>query len=196
MRVERWGIYETELKGPRTGNPFTDVELSATFRCMSEDEDTSVTVPGFYDGNGVYKVRFMPRAVGEWSFSTVSNSAELDDRSGSFECTAPSADNHGPVRVRNTFHFAYTDGTPYHPFGTTCYAWAHQSRDLQEQTLKTLSASPFNKIRFCVFPKSYVYNRNEPEFFAFQKGESGQFDFNQPNPTFWRPFEKRSRGPG
>jgi hypothetical protein len=29
--VEQWGIAEVELKGPRTGNPFLDVSLSADF---------------------------------------------------------------------------------------------------------------------------------------------------------------------
>lgn len=56
----------------------------------------------------------------------------------------------------NTFYLRYEDGTPYHQFGTTCYAWVHQTRELQELTLQTLAASPFNKIRFCVFPKSYT----------------------------------------
>jgi hypothetical protein len=67
----------------------------------------------------------------------------------------------------------------------------HQTRELQEQTLKTLAASPFNKIRFCVFPKSYEYNKNEPERFAFQKRADGKFDFSRPDPAFWRHFEQR-----
>ena len=80
---------------------------------------------------------------------------------------------------------------PITSIGTTCYAWAHQTRELQEQTLNTLAASPFNKIRFCVFPKSYIYNQNEPELFAFQKRADGKFDFGRPDPAFWRHFEQR-----
>ena len=82
-----------------------------------------------------------------------------------------------------TFYLRYADGSPYHQFGTTCYAWVHQPHELQEQTLKTLAASPFNKLRFCVFPKSYyIANKNEPELFAFQKGADGKFDFSRPDP--------------
>ena len=66
--------------------------------------------------------------------------AELDGKTGTFTATKPSAGNHGPVRVRNTFHFAYADGTPYFPVGTTCYAWTHQGDELEEQTLATLKA--------------------------------------------------------
>jgi len=85
----------------------------------------------------------------------------------------------------------YSDGTPYHQFGTTCYAWVHQPRGLQEQTLQTLATSSFNKVRFCVFPKAYTYNQNEPERFAFTKGTDGKFDFTRPDPEFWRRFEQR-----
>jgi hypothetical protein len=36
----------------------------------------------------------------------------------------------------------------------------HQSEELQRQTLETLRTAPFNKIRMCVFPKSYEYNHS------------------------------------
>ena len=126
------------------------------------------------------------------SYETRSNRPELDGKTGSFTVGPPSADNHGPVQVFQTFYLRYADGSPYHQFGTTCYAWVHQPRELQEQTLKTLAASPFNKIRFCVFPKSYyIANKNEPELFAFQKRADGKFDFSRPDPEFWRHFERR-----
>ena len=75
--------------------------------------------------------------------------------------------NHGPVRVANTYHFAYADGTPYKQIGTTCYVWTHQGDELEEQTLATLGNAPFNKMRMCVFPKHYAFNENEPERYPF-----------------------------
>ena len=178
--VQKWHVWEASLSGPRDGNPYLDVRLSFTFR---QDGGECIKVPGFYDGEGVYRVRFSPPAQGAWRYETQSNRPELNGKRGSFTAELPSGDNHGPVQVFQTYYLRYADGTPYHQFGTTCYAWVHQPRELQEQTLKTLAASPFNKIRFCVFPKSYEYNRNEPELFAFQKGADGQFDFNRPDPA-------------
>lgn len=64
--------------------------------------------------------------------------------------------------VANTYHFAYDDGKEYYPCGTTCYVWELQSKETQEKTYESLASSPFNKIRFCVFPKHYVYNLKEP----------------------------------
>jgi uncharacterized protein len=186
LAVERWGVFELGLRGAASGNPSLDVQWSATF---SQGEQR-VTVPGFYDGEGVYKVRFSPPAQGSWKYETRSDSPDLNGKSGSFYVEQPTENNHGPVEIFQKFYLRYADGSPYHQFGTTCYAWVHQTRELQEQTLKTLAESPFNKIRFCIFPKSYVYNRNEPEFFAFQKGANGKFDFSRPDPAFWRHFEQ------
>jgi hypothetical protein len=67
----------------------------------------------------------------------------------------------------NTTHFAYEDGTPYIPVGTTCYVWNLQGDALEEQTLKTLDQAPFNKMRMCVFPKRYSFNMNEPPTYPF-----------------------------
>ena len=125
--VEKWGIFEVSLQGPSDGNPFVDVELSAVFR----QGETAVTVSGFYDGAGTYRVRFMPPQTGAWRYETRSNRPELSGRSGTLTATAPAAGNHGPVRVANQYHFAYADGTPFRQIGTTCYAWTHQGDELE-----------------------------------------------------------------
>ncbi|HEY4051617.1 MAG TPA: DUF5060 domain-containing protein [Acidobacteriaceae bacterium] len=163
--VERWEYYEIVLRGPAEGNPFVDVSLSATFKLKNR----SVTVGGFYDGEAIYKVRFMPDDLGSWTYTTASNKPELDAKTGVFLCTSPGDRNHGPVSVRDSYHFGYADGTPYVECGTTCYAWAFQAEETQRQTLQTLSASPFNKLRMCIFPKWYQHNRSEPPMYPFPR---------------------------
>ncbi len=185
--VERWGIFELSLKGPRDGNPFVDVTLSARF----SQGDRIFEPSGFYDGDGVYRVRFMPDAVGEWTYVTQSNVPDLNGRRGRFDCVAPSPGNHGPVRVADTFRLAYADGTPHFSVGTTCYAWAHQGEALEEQTLATLRQAPFNKMRMCVFPKDYVYNKNEPPLYPYEGKPLKDWDYSRFNPAFFQRFEKR-----
>src|SRR5438309_2127801 len=81
---------------------------------------------------------------------------KISGRTGEFTCVQASANNHGPVSAVNTFHFAYADGTPFVPISTTLYGWVNQRSDeLQEQTLATLKASPFNRIRMMVLPIRY-----------------------------------------
>jgi hypothetical protein len=180
-----YGIFELTLSGPADGNPFAEVTLAAEF---SLDRRT-VKVTGFYDGDGRYRIRFMPGTPGLWSYRTASNRRELNGAAGSFEATA--AVSHGPVRVGNVHHFAHADGTPYFPFGTTCYAWIHQSEELQRETLASLKNSPFNKVRMCVFPKHYEYNHNEPELYPFERLVDGVNYFARPNPKFFQHLERR-----
>ena len=185
--VEKWKIFEYEMKGPADGNPFVDVKLEAVF----QSNGRKVRTFGFYDGEGVYKVRFMPDETGEWAFEIRSNADVMDGLTGTFECIPASAENHGPVRVKNRYHFAYEDGVPYIPVGTTCYAWTHQGDKLEEKTLETLKKSPFNKIRMCVFPKHYDYNHNEPVYYPFEGTPPTGWNFERFNPAFFRHLEMR-----
>lgn len=185
--LEQWDTLEIELRGPREGNPFLDVELSATFENDGEEQ----TVRGFYDGDGVYRVRFMPNKQGTWRYTTHSKTSELDRQAGEFEVVAPTGSNHGPIGVHNTFHFAYADGTPYRQLGTTCYAWIHQGDELEQQTLETLADAPFNKLRMCVFPKRYRWNQNEPKLYPFAGTPPVQWDYSRFNPKFFRHLEQR-----
>jgi hypothetical protein len=184
--VERWGVFELALNGPSGGNPFVEVELVVRF----QHRNRVVEVDGFYDGDGVYRVRLMPDTVGEWCYETSSSAAELEGAAGTFTCKEPGVGNYGPVRVSDTYHFSYANGVRYYQIGTTCYAWAHQGDELEEQTLASLAEAPFNKMRMCVFPKDYVFNRNEPVYYPFQRA-GDDWDFTRFNPEFFRHFEER-----
>lgn len=204
-RVEQWGIFELALQGSAQGNPYLEGAFTAQFTFKHR----SIEVDGFYDGAGVYRVRFMPDSQGDWHYRTSSNQEALHGVEGSFACVEPAQGNHGPVRVAGTYHFAYADGTPYKQIGTTCYAWTHQGAELEEQTLATLREAPFNKLRMCVFPKHYLYNENEPEFYPFpclSRGSSAwdfermwrgelpegwSFDFSRFEPAFFQHLERR-----
>jgi len=190
--IAKWDIFEAMFEGPSSGNPFISVELEAFFSQKSR----SVRVPGFYDGDGVYRIRFMPDNEGEWQFTTRSSAAELDGRTGAFTAGPPRPPVHGPVQVANKFHFAHVDGTPFLPFGTTCYAWTHQPLALQVQTLATLKEARFNKMRMGVFPKDYPFNINEPLHDIYERDAEGELDFDRPNPESFRHFENQVKALG
>ena len=157
-----------------------ECNISAEFTCGEEKK----VVRGFYDGEGVYKIRFLPRKPGEytWKVSGIVNAE------GHEYCDPADEAHHGMVKAVDT-HFEFEDGTRFIPFGTTVYALAHQEDALVEETLKTLGAAPFNKIRMCVFPKDYLYNKNEPPCYAFEKKADGAFDASRPCIQFWLRFE-------
>ena len=212
LTVEQWDVFEVAFDGPAAGNPFLEVELAATFY----SDKFAIETVGFYDGDGVYRVRFMPPSLGNWRYRTTSNTIVLDGQEGEFSALAPSAHNHGPVQVAEKFHFAYLDGTPFRPFGTTCYAWAHQGEEEERRTLQSLREAPFNKLRMCVFPKHYKWNENEPEHYPFPLLANGSstfeqnfggygapperstwaFDFERFNPLFFQHCEARVKDLG
>ncbi len=185
--VERWGVFELLLQGPVRIDSYEDLDLKADFALNGR----KVIVSGFYDGEDRYIIRFMPDQIGTWQFATRSDIPELNGFSGEFSCTKAGSNNHGPVRVRDTFHFQYEDGQSYFPFGTTAYAWTHQGDELEKATLATLATAPFNKMRMCIFPKHYDYNHNEPELFPYQGSLEAGWNFAEFNPAYFRHLEQR-----
>jgi hypothetical protein len=186
--IQQWSRFVWSLSGPGTGNPFVDVELTAEW---THESGATLHVQGYYDGDGVYRVAFMPTLVGRWTCSTRSSAAELHAKSTSIDAVGATGTNHGPVRVRDTFHFSYADGTIFRPVGTTCYAWTHQESLLEELTLATLERSPFNKVRMCVFPKNYAFNDVEPPRYPFEGTPPKSWDTSRFNPAFFQHLERR-----
>lgn len=187
VEIQQWDVFEIELKGPTEGNPYMDVKLEAVFSSGNE----SISVPGFYDGEGVYRIRFSPNNPGEWRWETKSNTEELSGKKGSFQCITALDNIHGPLKVVNTYYLEYADGNPFYSIGTTAYQWTSVKQGIQEKTLETLANAPFNKIRMCVFPKSYIYgNQTEPWEYPFYR-ENEKNDFTQPNYKFFQNFDLR-----
>jgi hypothetical protein len=187
QNCEKWKVFEIKYDGPSSGNPFMEISFSAIFT----NGKVNYTISGFYDGGGIYKVRFMPSSEGKWNYITLSNARILNGKKGRFNCFPPSKGNHGPVIVKDTLYFAYSDGTPHYSFGTTCYAWVHQSDSLANLTLKTLSKGYFNKLRMCIFPKDYDWNKSEPLLYPFEGKPLTEWDFTRFNPVYFRNIENR-----
>lgn len=172
-------MFELVFQGEKPDGSETLADIKAVFT----NGNSSQSVKGFYDGNGTYKVRFLPREAGVYSWK-VTGAVEAE---GQEECTAST--QHGMVHTQGC-HFVYENGDSYIPFGTTVYALIHQDDALEKETLQTLQTSSFNKIRFCVFSKSYEFNENEHREFAFCKDAEGNWDVDHPNYKFWNHLEE------
>jgi hypothetical protein len=189
--IQQWDRYEfsQQVDAP-VANPFTDVRLAATVTGAGLVRE----VEGFYDGEGVFRLRFLGEAPGEYVFVTRSNLPALHGLTGEFTVTAPAEGVHGPVLAAGT-RFRYADGAPAFIMGTTAYVWHHRPADVRAQTLDSLTRYGFNKIRMLVFPKHYTGGFNgvdisyEPPHYPFE-GEPKAFDFRRPNPEFFRHLER------
>lgn len=185
--MRQYETFELVIQGEKSGA----ADVSATFSCG----DREWVVKGFGDGEGRYVVRFLPEVAGEytWKISGIKD-CETGEYEGRAICepVSPSASDkqgHGIVRA-DGLHFRYADGTWFKPFGTTVYALIHQEDELVETTMETLRNAPFNKVRFCIFPKHYDYNHNDPKYYPFEKTD-GKWDVNKPCYEYWHALERR-----
>ena len=158
--VEKWGIFEASFAGPSDGNPFPTSPSTPSFATRRRE----VRVPGFYDGDGTYRVRFMPDTEGDWSLRdplerrrrSTARPARFDGRprrrpATTARCASATASISPTPTARRTSRSA----RPATPGRTSRSA-------MQAETLETLTRTRFNKIRMGVFPKDYPYNNNEP----------------------------------
>ena len=88
-QVERWGMLEVSCQGPAEGNPFVDHHIQGVFT----GEKETVKTDGFYDGDGVYKVRFMPSFEGSYRFTI---SADFLEKRGDRKLCEPSCGGRKP----------------------------------------------------------------------------------------------------
>ena len=198
---------------PELLNPYL-LNIDTTFHHAATN--TKSLVHGFYDGSGLFKTRFSPPHQGMWTFSTTSTSLPaLHAHSGHIQVTG--ALSRGCPRASpGNVGFAYPNGGKYSPIGTTCYAWLHQNAlgasgkdpdEFEATTLRSLKASPFNKLRMTGFPKYYPFTHQEPRYYPFQGqytptngschppdytdcGRS-EWDFTRFNLSFWQHFDQR-----
>lgn len=116
------GPYNGSLGTP---NPFTDVQLTAQ---VTAPGGRKITVDGFFDGDGaggqsgdVFKVRVFADELGTWSWTTQSNAAGLNGKSGTFTVSGTLAGAFGkgpivtdPARPR---YFKFRQGSPVYLVG-------------------------------------------------------------------------------
>lgn len=129
MEVHVWELVELTLKGEtRITNPYMDVDLWIDL----DGPGFSKRIYGFWDGDTVYRIRFVATCEGEWRWLSKSNQDDpgLNGKSGSFTALAWTEQEKlaNPCRrgfIRNTANkraFKYADGTPYYLLADTWWA--------------------------------------------------------------------------
>lgn len=186
MEIHQYDMFEMHLSSSYTGNPFKiDVEV----KVQSPDEKITY-IHGFYNGNNRFTFRYMPELLGEYTYITRSKVLSLNNVQGVFNFIPARKNNHGKVIVKDKYWFEHLDGTNYFEAGTTCYAWIHQSEDMQNKTIKTLSKRYFNKIRMCIFRKWYEFNHQQPLRYPFVGNIDDGFDYESFNIDFFNHLDE------
>jgi CubicO group peptidase (beta-lactamase class C family) len=84
--IGQWDRFEACAKNPTSyRDPYRDVTLNVTYQ---SPDGQKTQFWGFYDGDGTWKIRFMPDQMGTWKYDAVFSDGS-GQISGTFEC-APS----------------------------------------------------------------------------------------------------------
>lgn len=97
------------------------------------------TVRGFWDGGTVWKVRFMPDELGNWTYESTSSDQSntgLHHVTGAFECIVNDSEldlyQKGPIiHQKGSYHLSHLDGSPF--FWTAGTAWNGALKSTDEE---------------------------------------------------------------
>lgn len=204
----QWDVVEipfTATKAP--AEPF-----SITFGGVFQGPDgQTVTVPGFYDGDCHFFIRFSPPSVGKWTFTTYASLPSLVNYQGVVTCSEQiDPKRHGPIIIHpdNPQKFAYADGTPYFLMAFECDWLFALDCDNAEDIPKTrqlvdlIAAQGFNHVVMNVFAYDVPWQKDPnlmpeheygaPALYPFG-GSNAEPDFSELNVAFFQYLDRIMR---
>ena len=203
ISASRWTPVDIILLAePDEKSPF-DIELQAVF---SNNNDKMI-VPGFWDGENRFVIRFAPPAEGDWSYKTSSSLPAINGVEGTVKTGPPPSGQRGPIVLDQSDprRFAYAAGSRYFPLAYEI-DWlfaldAENPDDIPKtrQLIDYVSRNGFNQVIMNIFaydvrwprdpnlPKRYDYGK--PRVFPFG-GDNTQPDFSTLNIEYFRRFDR------
>ncbi|MBN2413451.1 DUF4038 domain-containing protein [candidate division KSB1 bacterium] len=205
LQCPQWDVLDIEfIVREIPADPF-ETAFSAVFR---GPQNSVLKIPGFFNGDKYFLLRFSPPQPGLWTFETSSSLPALAGKRGSVECTPQTnPDRHGPVIINkdNPQHFYYRDGTPYFLLAFEA-DWLF-ALDLGNKTgipktitlVDQVADAGFNQVILNVYAHDVSWEKDKslkPEFdFGSPKtfpfgGSNDQPDFTTLNTDFFKHFDR------
>ncbi len=142
VKARTWIANEITLKSTKTyQDPFNDVDVDL----ILTNGNVTYTIPGFWDGGTVFRVRFVCTSAGEWTYTTkctdVTNKG-LHEQTGTITCTDYKGSleiyKRGFIKIeKDARHFSYADGTPFFYLGDTHWGLGRETLAMVKETVKT-----------------------------------------------------------
>lgn len=141
--LKTWDVFEiTLVSKSASSNPYLEIVpdktpfLTARFTGTDgKAKGQSITIPGFWDGERTWKIRFAPHLSGTWKYETVSADKKMNGKKGQLIVAGRTEEElkanpagRGFVTVnhkeaRKGRYFTYSDGTPFLWIGDTWWDW-------------------------------------------------------------------------
>jgi len=217
-RVQKFEPFEaTMVSSAKHENPYTDVLLEADIKTP---DGKRIKIPGYWDGNGTWRIRFTPTRVGTWSWRTRSNDPELHSQEGEIECVAETQSRGGffLVDASSAYRRHFIQSERARTLPTVIADAVHYNKwernkvlpaislvtletTLQSEATEALEYSAFQKrmdnLALAGFNRTYGGYIIDPDDFekGVQSNEGGKpfldNNLDQLNPAYFRAMDKR-----
>lgn len=204
--IPKWEVIDVVIETKtRLKNPFV-ADFGATFL---HENGTIQKVPGFYNGNNQWVLRFSNSLQGTWKFTTYGEDKKLRNKKGTIIVNPPKKGKHGAVTIKkNDKKFSYEDGSPYFLLAFECdwlYALDyHNNKSIPktEHLLNLIQENGFNQVVMNVFSYDVRWKKDkelakhpEHEFGAPKDifpflGNNENPDFSSLNVDFFKKFDR------
>ncbi len=195
--ILRYSTHDFSFQAAVPGNPF-EVSIAGHFQGPGGER---LTIPGFYDGNNTWKIRFSPTAEGKWSLRTESSLAGLNGKTdASIVCAANPHPQmrKGGLRVdpANPYHFIREDGSRYFLLGYEAdWLWGVGSR--MNILIDQMAARGFNHVMVNTYGydtswspgKKHEWDFGPPDSFPWE-GTNEKPDHSRLNPKFFQHYDQ------
>ena len=181
-----------------------DVSIGAVFTSPNQQR---ITVPGFFNGNDEFVIRFSVNELGEWTYKTFSSNSEMAGIEGVINISPNSNEKiHGAVTIHpdQPQRFIYEDGKPYFAVSFELdwlFALDYDDTSAIPKTVQIIddvASNGFNQVVMNVFaydvnwkidsdvPEYYLY---KPNYSVFM-GDNQNPDFGELNIRFFKHFDR------
>lgn len=167
-------------------NPYTELTAEAT---LTLPDNTTRTIPLFWNGGSDWILRISPDAPGTWSWSVSSSDPGLDGQSGSIDVAASDAPGGLTLLEADPHHFARQNGDPFYFIGDT--AWSLVTDDVEEQHDRAAAhamidkrvSQGYNVVHVMCISEAGWGNNGGDAFHDLEKEEI--------NPDYWKEVDER-----
>jgi hypothetical protein len=164
-----------------------------------------LTVPGFYGGDGQWRVRFSPTIEGSWELTASSSLDALAGRQALVQASPNQNPKvHGPLRVdpENRLHYRYEDGAPCFLLGYECnwlfaLAQTDEGPERVDRFLDMIAEPGFNHVMVNAYaydckwgPGKTRENDFGPPPARVWPGEHGQHDYSRLNLEYFEAYDR------
>jgi hypothetical protein len=167
INIVQWEVVDIAFYLSKTPkNPF-NIEFGAVF---TNDNNETIKVPGFYNGDKEWIIRFSNKTIGKWHYTTYSTIKNLNGRKGLVSVKQNiDKTKHGGIAVnpKKPQYFSYEDGTPYMTMAFECdwlFALDYENKTdapKSEHLLDLLQENNFNQIVTTVYSYDVGWDKYE-----------------------------------